>query len=293
MAKFIFILFIALLQLSGIEIKKAKVGDAELAYYMRGSGDPLVMIMGFRGTMAMWDPALLEELEKKYTLILFDNRGVGFSSDSSAPLTLTQMAKDTVELIQTLGFKKAHIFGWSMGALIAVEMALNHPDIVNCMILSAPNPGGNQVKRNPNVLKKVVEEKLTPAEGLALLFPETPAGQTAGFALIARLMDRVAAGKIPNDMNVNKQIIDRQVQALKTWAREHYVERLSQIKAPTLVAGGVDDVINPPENVQIVASQIPFAWSAYFPEAGHAFISQEYKNFSELVILFIESQRLK
>ncbi len=63
------------------EVKKEKVGDSDIAYYVRGQGEPLVMVMGFRGTMAIWDPALLEQLEKRFTLILFDNRGVGFSTD--------------------------------------------------------------------------------------------------------------------------------------------------------------------------------------------------------------------
>jgi pimeloyl-ACP methyl ester carboxylesterase len=55
-------------------MKRVKVGEIELAYYTRGSGKPLVFIMGFRGTMGQWDPAPLHELEKHYTLILFDKQ---------------------------------------------------------------------------------------------------------------------------------------------------------------------------------------------------------------------------
>lgn len=93
-------------------VKKQKVGDIEVAYYTRGSGDPLVMIMGFRGTMAVWDPALLESLEKHYTLILFDNRGSGMSTDSQEDhTTISQMSQDTIQLIKALGYSKAHILG--------------------------------------------------------------------------------------------------------------------------------------------------------------------------------------
>jgi pimeloyl-ACP methyl ester carboxylesterase len=85
-------------------MKKVRIGEIDIAYYTRGIGKPLVMIMGFRGTMGQWDPALLEELEKYYTLILFDNRGVGFSTDTEKDLTtIQQMAQDTVGLIQALG----------------------------------------------------------------------------------------------------------------------------------------------------------------------------------------------
>lgn len=294
MQNILFILSILVSQLlCGVEVKKANVDDVELAYYTRGSGDPLVMIMGFRGTMSMWDPAFLEELEKKYTLILFDNRGVGFSTDSNIPLTIAQMAKDTAGLIQTLGFKKAHILGWSMGSRVAMELALNHSEVVDRMILCSPNPGGShQARRNMSAFSHLTGQKLTPAEGLALIFPDTPEGKKAGVAIITRLMEGVASGKIPNDTKVSEQIVERQLHALRLWDQEDNIyEKLPQIKVPTLVAGGLADVIDSPENVQLVSCQIPFAWSAYYPGAGHDFLSQNYKSFSELVILFIESYR--
>ena len=64
------------------EVKYAQVGDIKMAYYTRGKGDPLIMIMGYTSTMAAWDPALLDALDDNNTLILFDNRGVGLSTDT-------------------------------------------------------------------------------------------------------------------------------------------------------------------------------------------------------------------
>ena len=59
------------------EIKYAEVNDVKLAYYIRGEGEPLLLINGFMSTMSMWDPIMVEELAKNHQLILFDNRGVG------------------------------------------------------------------------------------------------------------------------------------------------------------------------------------------------------------------------
>src|SRR5262249_57564305 len=112
---FIFNLAISILFFQGCErspkaeVKKAKIDDIEIAYYTMGSGEPLIMIMGFRGTMAIWDPALLDILSKKYKLILFDNRGVGFSTDTeSNTLTISQIPDATPKFINILVYEHAH-----------------------------------------------------------------------------------------------------------------------------------------------------------------------------------------
>src|SRR5476651_2910915 len=81
------------------EVKTIDVGDIKIAYYIRGEGDPLIMINGFISTMSLWDPALLDELAKHHQLILFDNRGVGLSTDTKENhTTISQMADDAAEL---------------------------------------------------------------------------------------------------------------------------------------------------------------------------------------------------
>jgi pimeloyl-ACP methyl ester carboxylesterase len=101
------------------EIKFVQVGDVKLAYYTRGKGEPLLMVNGFLSTMALWDPALLDELSKNHQLVLFDNRGVGLSTDSKENhTTMPQMADDAAGLAKALGYKKVNILAWSMGARI-------------------------------------------------------------------------------------------------------------------------------------------------------------------------------
>ncbi|KIA78325.1 hypothetical protein DB43_EF00070 [Parachlamydia acanthamoebae] len=277
-----------------VEVKKAKVGDVELAYYTRGSGEPLVMLMGFRGTMAMWDPALLEILENKYQLILFDHRGVGLSSDTPNNLTtIPQMAEDTVNLIKYLGLQKVHILGWSMGSRIAIEMGLKFPEMADCMILCSPNPGGKfQEARKSHAYTDLTSPELDEQQVLSLIFPATKEGESAAIGFAMRTADAIISGRVPNDIQISTQTIERQVEALKQWDEDdHYYEDLSNIKVPTLVTGGLKDELDSPKNVSKVACRIPFAWSAYFPHAGHAFLSQNYQHFAELVTLFIESNK--
>lgn len=275
-----------------VEVRKEKIGNQELAYYTRGSGEPLVMVMGFKGTMTMWDPALLEILEKKYTLILFDNRGVGLSSGiDEKELTIAQMAEDTAHLIKALGYQKAHVLGWSMGSRIAMELSLKYPEMVNSLILCAPNPGGKyQARRTTNAYQEMTAKNVSQKESLSLIFPETPEGYKASTAFITRLTEAILKGTVPNDLKISPQAIQRQLEALKLWDADNKIyENLPHIKIPTLVTDGLSDVLDQPQNVQIIASRIPFAWTAYFPGAGHDFLSQDYQHFADLVILFIES----
>lgn len=277
-----------------VEVHHARVGEIDLAYYTRGKGDPLLMIMGFRGTMAYWDPALLEALEKKYTLILFDNRGAGLSSDTEHDLTtIDQMSDDTAGLIRALGYDKAHILGWSMGSRIAMDLAIRYPELVDELILCSPNPGGqHQAKRTNNDYLQLTGEQLSTDQGLALIFPKTPEGEKASKSFVERLTKAVIDGSVPDDLNINPQTVVRQVRALQLWDEsEEYFDKLPTIKSPTLVAGGLSDVLDSPENVQTVANRIPFAWSAYFSGAGHDFLSQDYQHFAELVILFLETNK--
>lgn len=271
-----------------VDLKKVKVNEVELSYYLRGKGEPLLMIMGFRGTMAIWDPGLLELLEKKYTLILYDHRGAGLSSDTAQNnTTLEQMVKDASNLVKALGYEKVHVLGWSMGARIAMEMAILFPEVVNGLILCSPNAGGtHQAKQNSNAYDKTTSVDLKLEEGLSLIFTKKSAMGSFVYRLEKALLER----SIPYDLKVSPQTIQRQVESFKYWDEDNHVyDQLPKIKSPTLVTSGLKDALDNPENAQIVASRIPFAWTAYFPDSGHYFLSQEYEAFGNLVILFLES----
>lgn len=274
------------------EVKKQKVGDVELAYYTKGSGDPIVLITGFKGTMSAWDPAFIDELAKHYTVVLFDNRGVGLSTDTPRnETTISQMSQDAVGLIKGLGYKKVHLFGWSMGSSIAMQLALDHPELLNTLILAAPNPGGKDQAHRQDVYAKLTSPETSKEELISLMFPESIQGKQAAQSYVQRLQKAIENGSVPNDLMISKETIKRQASALKLrGSDEHLYDMLSSIKVPTLVAGGLHDVIDLPQNTRIVANRIPYAWAAYFPDSGHGFTSQDYLQFSRLIHVFIASE---
>lgn len=272
------------------QVEYAQVGDVKLAYYTRGEGKPLLMINGFVSTMSLWDPLLIEELTKNRKLILFDNRGVGLSTDTAENnTTIPQMADDAAGLIQALGLEKPDILGWSMGARIAQQLLIRHPDLVGKAVLAAPNPGGSRnVPADKDVEDKLNDPNIPVDQKLALLVPPGPDNLRAAQEIFARIQDAAKQGTAPNDFDVSKQTTERQDRARTTlWsADESNFDGLKNIQNPVLVTDGRFDVIDKPANSVIIASQIPFAWLAFF-DGGHAFLFEEYKKFAATVEVFL------
>jgi pimeloyl-ACP methyl ester carboxylesterase len=293
----IFALLLALLGFNGLahaqfkaEVKYAPVNDVKLAYYIRGQGEPMILINGYSATMSMWDPALIEELSKNNTLILFDNRGIGLSTDSKENrTTMAQMADDAAELVKALGYTKTNVLGWSMGARVAQQFLIRHPDLVIKGILCAPNPGGKyQVKPNKQVEEELNNPHLSVMENVALLFPKNDAGRQAAKAALAREQAAKLAGVIPDDFVITKESKLRQTRARTTlWDADNknFLD-LRNIQVPVLVADGQYDILDVPKNSQIIANQIPFAWLAYF-DGGHAFLFQQHQKFAQTVNAFL------
>lgn len=272
------------------EVKYAQVGDIKMAYYKRGKGDPLIMIMGAGGTMDDWDPALLDALDDTNTLILFDNRGCGLSTDTVEDnTTIPQMADDTAGLLKAIGYEKANVLGWSMGARIAQQVVVRHPDQVMKAIFAAPNPGGTmQVKAAESVEMKLNDPNVPVTDKTAFMFPDTAAGRAAAKQSLGRLAAAQASGEAPNDMTCSPQAVQRQDRARTTlWTADTTNYRdLADIKVPVLVADGRDDIIDPPQNSSIIAARVPFAWLTFF-EGGHAFLYQSAEKFGATVNLFL------
>ena len=98
-----------------------------VGYRIVGSGPPLVLVMGYAGTMEVWDPRFVDALAKHYRVVIFDNAGVGQTQALPAPLTIDAMADQTGALISALGLGRPDVLGWSMGGMIVQALAVRHP----------------------------------------------------------------------------------------------------------------------------------------------------------------------
>ena len=152
------------------------VAGGKIAYRRIDSGRPLLVLNGFAATNADWDPSFIDGLASFNELILLDNRGIGGSIDNGQPFDITRLADDAAHVIETLGFKRTSVLGWSMGGFIAQALALQHPDHVDKLILLSTDPGGPETDRaSPAVWSQVIDASGTPHEQahrlLFLLFP--------------------------------------------------------------------------------------------------------------------------
>src|SRR2546430_397033 len=108
----------------------AQIGDIHIHYDTRGQGEPLLLIMGYRGSGWMWGEELITLLSHSFQVIYFDNRGTGLSDKPDTLYTIPIMADDAAGLLRHLGIRQAYVFGVSMGGMIAQELVLRHPQMV-------------------------------------------------------------------------------------------------------------------------------------------------------------------
>ncbi len=266
--------------ITGAPVQTVHVGDINIAYRTVGAGEPIVMIMGFAGTMDLWSTGLVERLAKDHSVIVFDNRGMGLTAASDAPFSLELFADDTAGLMSALNISSAHVIGWSMGADIAQELALRHPERVESLILVAGDCGGDEaVPPTDEVLARLTDTTGTPQEQgarlLALLFPPD---WFADHQDLSSYFPEVTESSSPES-------IGRQAAAMATWNGTY--DRLPEITQKTLVVTGTEDVIAPSKNAFILGERIPGAWVVQFKEAGHGLMYQDLDGLAETVLFFI------
>ncbi|HET7485995.1 MAG TPA: alpha/beta hydrolase [Solirubrobacterales bacterium] len=114
----------------------------ELHYLRAGEGEPLLLIQGMSATHLTWGRPFLNELERSFDCIVFDNRGMGLSGQAELPFTIADMAADTAALLDALEIETAHVVGISMGGMIAQELALAHPERIRTLTIGASYCGG-------------------------------------------------------------------------------------------------------------------------------------------------------
>lgn len=261
------------------------VGETRIAWYERGQGPPLVMLIGTGSTMAEWDPALLRLLAREHRLVLFDYPGVGLSGPWHGR-GFDSLADATAGLMAAIDLPRADVLGWSMGGFITQRLAIDHPRRVSQMILAGTNPGGSRTVLGTRKAQAIDSEP-DPSEAdiLRELYP--PNRQAEGRRFLRRLELASQSGEIPNDFHVPVATTHAQVAAEDPWLRSNRNYRqLAAVTAPTLTAAGTQDPVVPAINLRLIAARIPAARLAVFPGA-HAFLFQTRRPFARAVDRFL------
>ena len=267
----------------------ARVGDANIEYYLEGNGPPLLLISGFTAQASGWHGSFIEPVQRQFTTIRYSHRGTGTSDRLTGDVTLRELADDAAGLLSALGIDKAHVLGVSMGGMIAQELVLNHPQRVKRLVLgcttctggSHSHCEGGAVPVSPEVMAL-----LTPQDGLSReeqVRRAWPAIATPEFIELHRdvLEERLQISLI-NPTPIETSM--RQMAAVQAFDS---FDRLPNIEAPTLVIHGDRDVLVPVANAYVLKNRILDAELHIVQGAGHLFTFEFPEESAATVVQFL------
>ena len=259
----------------------ARNGTVKIYWQSVGQGPPVLLIAGQGMTVDGWW-ATIPVLARSLRVIAFDNRDVGRSSRVPWGYSVPQMADDAVAVLDAAGEARSHVYGLSLGGLVAQELALRHPDRVQSLVIGASTAGGLTASL-PSTLP------MTFFARAGAMGPEEAEWAAVPYAYsetTRRLhADRIAAN-IAHRVGSPIDILAYLHQAAAVAAHDSS-HRLARITAPTLVVHGQKDVVVPPANALQLARRIPGAQLRLWPDAGHLYIIDEPEADREIARFFL------
>jgi pimeloyl-ACP methyl ester carboxylesterase len=256
----------------------------EVEEYGPSDGPPLILIRGLGTTLAHWPMEFVAGFaERGYRTIIFDNRDVGLSErcpqdaisskaedilervtageDIIAPYTLSDMALDTIGLMDALGIEKTHIFGISMGGGIAQLLAVDHADRLLSDTIVMTSAGFN----NTAILPLLLSYPMTRPEAADALVKEYSEWGSPGYPLDEASI-RAHAGRLW-DRNHDPEGINRQ--AIATVTAPPRRDALKSVDLPCFVIHGKDDALVPVDAGKEIGALIPNAEMFLVEGMGH------------------------
>ena len=257
------------------------VNGIDLHHVEAGSGEPLLLIMGFGGDHLAW-AFQVPALSARYRVITFDHRGAGRSSVPDEPYSTRVMAQDAVGLLDALGVERAHVLGVSLGGMIAQEVALNHPGRVRSLQLHCTYARPDRYMLALMDAWRTVRARATPEEWLRtvalwLFSPRT-------YAERPDFVETVIQTALTNPHPFSLTGFLRQGDAVRG---HDALDRLPGLTCPTLVSVAEDDILVPPRFAREVAAATPGAELRVIAGAGHAYFWERADVFNTMCLDFL------
>ena len=250
-------------------------------------GLPLVFIPHILGNMDSWDPSVTDGFAKDREVILFNNAGIA-SSSGKVPVTFAEMAWRAGVFIDALGLTKVDVLGFSIGSMIAQNVALVRPDLVRKLVIVGSGPrNGDGIPMNPES-QAIFSNKYGDPDDFWIdgFFTASPASQAAGRAFLKRRDARVENRDLP----ISDKVQPAQFAALQEWGSpvgERFAY-LKDINIPVLVVGGKSDIIFYTINSFYLEQNLPNAQLILYPDAAHGSLFQYPLMFVEHASLFLD-----
>lgn len=234
-----------------------------------GTGDPVLMIMGLGLSGGAWWRTV-PVLSRSLRVITFDNRGVGRSRARFHSYTTEAMADDAVSVLDAAEVDQAHVYGFSLGGMVAQQLALRHPGRVRSVVLGATHPGGPRAVRPSaeviDFFRRRGSMTARDAARASVPFNYGPLCRREHKDRIAEDIRRRLAHPFP------EQAYRAQMVAASL---HNCYRRLNRMEVPTLVVHGREDRVVPVANAEILAERIPGAELRILDDAGHLYSTEQ------------------
>jgi len=267
----------------------AMIPGGKIEYYRFGHGTPLVLIAGYFANVKSWNMPFLKALAAEHDVIIFDNRNVGGSVNSSKNYTALDLAEDTNNLLKALNLSHVNIFGISMGGMIAQQFAIIYPTKVDHLILMntfiagiQPTFPSKQVQSNLYAQPKGKLKQYIMA--VKILFP--PQDRYKMFFAFFRNRFNPPAKEVP----LSPAVIKQQQSLVLAWMKDkEALEKIRKLKMPVLILSGGSDYIIPYPNTDVLHKEIPDSKLVRFKNGGHVMIYQYPASIAKIINQWLSS----
>lgn len=264
------------------------VNGINLYHEENGKGEPLLLIMGFTAHSMMW-MMQVPTLAQHYRVITFDNRGVGRTDVPAGPYTIRQMADDAAGLLDHLGIERANVIGWSMGGMIAQELALAYPQRVGRLVLLASAASAREYANAWLTYTAQAYEHVNAGslDRRGFIINSMPWIYTSAFLTQPDLVQAALLQAQADPFPATAQGIFGQAEACRGHLFSNALDRLSGITSQTLVLVGAEDILTPATYSREMAERIPGARLQILERGGHGMSIEYAMAVNEALLAFL------
>ena len=258
-----------------------KYNNNNIYFEEHGKGHPLILIAGLASDSQSWLP-VITELAKHFRVIVFDNRGVGRSSQDNTDISVKEMTDDCVRLLKHLKLSSVYVLGHSMGGMIAMDLAIRHPKMVDSLILEATTPKLN--RRNTELFNDWVSYLKSGMDKHSwfrnIFYWIFSPYFFEDIKILSQAVDMAVDYPYPqSDISFENQVM--------AISKFNCTSGINKIQVQTLVLNGKNDMLFPTSETARFFNRISQIQTRTIPNAAHSIHMENPGDFSKTVISFL------